>query len=160
MMSFEEIKNILVERTKNAHSCIEGLTLLLKSNTYQEILNTAKYDFVWTITKGILTAKDLLEWFDPDLLIQNNIYISGEHNINEVDTAYFLGTSIGNIYNTSKVYAFDNSIINAYDNSFICAYDNVEVNILGDKTLVNYTYNGKLYTEKDFNSTTKEIFDV
>lgn len=157
-MTFEEIKQELVKRTKNVHSCVDGLTLLLKSNTYQDILNTAKFDFVWTITKGILTAKDLEEWFDPDLLIQNNIYISGEHNVSKGTTAYFLGSSIGNVYDTSRVYAFDNSIINAYDNSFVCAYDNVEVNRLNDKVLVNYTYNGNIYTEADFNSTTKEIF--
>lgn len=138
MKTFEELKEELLTRAKNAGACQSGYAMGLRSNTKADLLKAITENWFWVLRNAkIIDAEYLEDNFTEEELSQAGIYTKNTH---EVRTASFACGS-------ATVKAYDSATVEAYDNSYV---EDCTGNIRpeSDYAIVKDYYSHKIYIKK------------
>lgn len=146
MKTFEELKQELLSRAKNAGACTEGYRMGLESETKSDLLKAITANWRWVLRTAKIVDADFLEDnFTEEELTEAGIYTKGEH---EVKTASFaFGNATVKAYGNATVEAFDSATVEAYGNSYIEDYTG-SIRPQSDYAIVKDYYNHKIYVKK------------
>ena len=113
MKTFEELKEELLTRAKNAGACQSGYAMGLRSNTKADLLKAITENWFWVLRDAkIIDAEYLEDNFTEEELSQAGIYTKNTH---EVRTSSFA-------YGSATVIAYDSATVTAYDSATVEAY--------------------------------------
>lgn len=138
MKTFEELKEELLTRAKNAGACQSGYAMGLRSNTKADPLKAITENWFWVLRNAkIIDAEYLEDNFTEEELSQAGIYTKNTH---EVRTASFACGS-------ATVKAYGSATVEAYDNSYV---EDCTGNIRpeSDYAIVKDYYSHKIYIKK------------
>lgn len=138
MKTFEELKEELLTRAKNAGACQSGYAMGLRSNTKADLLKAITENWFWVLRNAkIIDAEYLEDNFTEEELSQAGIYTKNTH---EVRTASFACGS-------ATVKAYGSATVKAYDNSYV---EDCTGNIRpeSDYAIVKDYYSYKIYIKK------------
>ena len=154
MKTFEELKEELLTRAKNADACQSGYAMGLRSNTKADLLKAITENWFWVLRDAkIIDAEYLEDNFTEEELSQAGIYTKNTH---EVRTASFAcGSATVKAYNSATVKAYGSATVEAYGSATVKAYENSYVedctgNIRpeSDYAIVKDYHNHKIYIKK------------
>ena len=153
MKTFEELKEDLLTRAKNAGACQRGYAMGLRSETKADLLIAITENWFWVFRdEKIVDAEYLEDNFTEEELLQAGIYIRGIH---KVKTSSFA-------FNSATVEAFGSATVEAFDSATVKAYDSATVEAFGSATVEAFdSATVKAYdsaTVKAFDSATVEAF--
>ena len=138
MKTFEELKEELLTRAKNAGACQSGYAMGLRSNTKADLLKAITENWFWVLRYAkIIDAEYLEDNFTEEELSQVGIYTKNTH---EVRTSSFA-------YDSATVEACDSATVKACGNSYV---EDCTGNIRpeSDYAIVKDYYNHKIYIKK------------
>ena len=135
MKTFEELKQELLSRAKNAGACTEGNRMGLESETKSDLLKAITANWYWVLRTAKIVDVDFLEDnFTEEELMEAGIYTKGEH---EVKTESFAcGSATVVAYDSATAEAFGNATVEACDNATVKAYGSATVEAYGSATVV------------------------
>ena len=146
MKTFEELKEELLTRAKNAGACQSGYAMGLRSNTKADLLKAITENWFWVLRNAkIIDAEYLEDNFTEEELSQAGIYTKNTH---EVRTASFAcGSATVKAYGSATVKAHGSATVKAYDNSYV---EDCTGNIRpeSDYAIVKDYYSYKIYIKK------------
>ena len=154
MKTFEELKEELLTRAKNADACQSGYAMGLRSNTKADLLKAITENWFWVLRDAKITDAEYLEDnFTEEELSQAGIYTKNTH---EVRTASFAcGSATVKACGSATVKACDSATVEAYGSATVEAYENSYVedctgNIRpeSDYAIVKDYHNHKIYIKK------------
>ena len=154
MKTFEELKEELLTRAKNAGACQSGYAMGLRSNTKADLLKAITENWFWVLRDAkIIDAEYLEDNFTEEELSQAGIYTKNTH---EVRTSSFAcGSATVKAYGSATVKACGSATVKAYDSATVEACGNSYVedctgNIRpeSDYAIVKDYYNHKIYIKK------------
>ena len=154
MKTFEELKEELLTRAKNAGACQLGYAMGLRSNTKADLLKAITENWFWVLRNAkIIDAEYLEDNFTEEELSQAGIYTKNTH---EVRTASFAcGSATVEAYGSATVKACGSATVKAYGSATVKAYDGATVEAYGSATVKAY---GSA-TVKAYDSATVEAYD-
>ena len=142
MKTFEELKEELLTRAKNADACQSGYAMGLRSNTKADLLKAITENWFWVLKDAkIIDAEYLEDNFAEEELSQAGIYTKNTH---EVRTASFAcgsatvkayGSATVKAYNSATVEAYNSATVEAYGSATVEAYDSATVEACGSATV-------------------------
>ena len=138
MKTFEELKEDLLTRAKNAGACQRGYAMGLRSETKADLLIAITENWFWVFRdEKIVDAEYLEDNFTEEELLQAGIYIRGIH---KVKTSSFA-------FNSATVEAFDSATVKAFGDSYVedCIGN---IRPQSDYAIVKDYYNHKIYIKK------------
>ena len=145
MKTFEELKEELLIRAKNAGACQAGYAMGLRSDTKSDLLKAITENWFWVLRSAkIVDAKYLEDNFTEEELSEAGIYTRNTH---VVSTASFAcGSATVEAYGSATVKAYDSATVKAYDSATVeaCgsatvkAYDSATVEAYGSATVEAY----------------------
>ena len=162
MKTFEDVKEELLQRAREAGACQKGYKMGLEANSKQELLKAITANWWWVLySVKIVDAKYLEENFTQDELNEAGIYTCGTHEIRTVSfacgsatvkaydsaTVKACGSATVKAYDSATVEAYDSATVEAYDNSYV---EDITGNIRpsGGFAIVKDYYNNKIYVKK------------
>lgn len=123
MKTFEELKEELLIRAKNAGACQAGYAMGLRSNTKSDLLKAITENWFWVLRSAkIVDAKYLEDNFTEEELSEAGIYIRNTHEVRTVSFA--CGSATVKAYDSATVEACDSATVEAYGSATVEAYDN------------------------------------
>ena len=129
MKAFEELKEDLLTRAKNAGACQRGYAMGLRSETKADLLMAITENWFWVFRdEKIVDAEYLEDNFTEEELLQAGIYIRGIH---KVKTSSFACDS-------ATVKAYDSATVKACGSATVKAYDSATVKACGSATVKAY----------------------
>ena len=137
MKTFEELKEELLTRAKNAGACQSGYAMGLRSNTKADLLKAITENWFWVLRNAkIIDAEYLEDNFTEEELSQAGIYTKNTH---EVRTASFAcGSATVEACGSATVKAYDSATVKAYDSATVEAYGSATVEAYGSATVKAY----------------------
>ena len=138
MKAFEELKEDLLTRAKNAGACQKGYVMGLRSETKADLLKAITENWFWVFRDTKIVNPEYLEDnFTEKELLQAGIYIRGIH---EAKASSFACGS-------ATVKAYDSATVEAYGNSYVedCIGN---IRPQSDYAIVKDYYNHKIYIKK------------
>ena len=137
MKTFEELKEELLTRAKNADACQPGYAMGLRSNTKADLLKAITKNWFWVLNDAkIVDVKYLEDNFTEEELSQAGIYTKNTH---EVRTASFAcGSATVNACGSATVKAYGSATVNAYDSATVNACGSATVKAYGSATVKAY----------------------
>ena len=145
MKTFEELKEELLTRAKNAGACQSGYAMGLRSNTKADLLKAITENWFWVLRNAkIIDAEYLEDNFTEEELSQAGIYTKNTH---EVRTASFAcgsatveayGSATVEACGSATVKACGSATVKAYDSATVKAYDSATVEAYGSATVEAY----------------------
>ena len=146
MKTFEELKEELLTRAKNADACQSGYAMGLRSNTKADLLKAITENWFWVLRDAkIIDAEYLEDNFTEEELSQAGIYTKNTH---EVRTASFAcGSATVEAYGSATVKAYDSATVTAYENSYVEDYTG-NIRPESDYAIVKDYHNHKIYIKK------------
>ena len=154
MKTFEELKEELLIRAKNAGACQLGYAMGLRSNTRADLLKAITDNWFWVLRDAkIVDARYLEDNFTEEELSNASIYTKKYH---EVRTASFAcGSATVKAYGSATVKACGSATVKAYDSATVKAYGNSYIeDYIGnirpesDYAIVKDYHNHKIYIKK------------
>ena len=146
MKTFEELKEELLTRAKNAGACQSGYAMGLRSNTKADLLKAITENWFWVLRDAkIIDAEYLEDNFTEEELSQAGIYTKNTH---EVRTSSFAcGSATVTACGSATVTACGSATVTAYENSYV---EDCTGNIRpeSDYAIVKDYYNHKIYIKK------------
>ena len=130
MKTFEELKEELLIRAKNAGACQAGYAMGLRSNTKSDLLKAITENWFWVLRSAkIVDAKYLEDNFTEEELSEAGIYIRNTHEVRTVS------------------FACGSATVKAYDNSYVedCTGN---VRPQSDYAIVKDYHSHKIYIKK------------
>ena len=153
MKTFEELKEELLIRAKNAGACQAGYAMGLRSNTKSDLLKAITENWFWVLRSAkIVDAKYLEDNFTEEELSEAGIYTRNTHEVRTVSFA--CGSATVKAYGSATVEAYDSATVEAYDSATVKAYDSATVKACGSATVK--AYGGA--TVKAYDSATVEAY--
>ena len=105
MKTFEEVKEELLRRAKEAGACTDGYRMGLEAKSKQELLKAITANWWWVLySVKIVDAKYLEENFTQDELNEAGIYTCGTHETRTVSFA--CGSATVEAYGSATVEAW------------------------------------------------------
>lgn len=122
MNQFEEIKNEILERAREARACSGQYKRAYQSENIETLCDVIKDNFWWCCRDDVLDG-ELIDNYG-EIFSENKIY----HNVS-VKNGFLLvsGNSTVKAYGNSTVEAYDRSTVEAYNKSTVDAHDNSTV---------------------------------
>lgn len=80
-MTFEEVRQEVLKLAKQANACDYGYEQAENAKSHGELIKLIKGYISWCIKHKVATAKNLKKWFGFEFLKENNIYITGAHEL-------------------------------------------------------------------------------
>ena len=155
MKTFEELKEELLTRAKNAGACQSGYAMGLRSNTKADLLKAITENWFWVLRDAkIIDAEYLEDNFTEEELSQAGIYTKNTH---EVRTSSFAcgsatvkayGSATVKAYGSATVEAYDSATVKAYGSATVEAYDSATVEAYGNSYVEDCT--GNIRPESDY----------
>ena len=137
MKTFEELKEELLIRAKNAGACQAGYAMGLRSNTKSDLLKAITENWFWVLRSAkIVDAKYLEDNFTEEELSEAGIYTRNTHEVRTVSFA--CGSAMVEAYGSAMVKAYDNATVKACDNATVKACDNATVEACDNATVEAY----------------------
>ena len=137
MKTFEDVKEELLQRAREAGACQNGYKMGLEANSKQELLKAITENWQWVLyIKKIVDAKYLEENFTQDELNEAGIYTCGTHEIRTVSFA--CGSATVEAYGSATVEAYGSATVKAYDSATVEAYGSATVKAYGSATVKAY----------------------
>ena len=145
MKTFEELKEDLLTRAKNAGACQRGYAMGLRSETKADLLIAITENWFWVFRdEKIVDAEYLEDNFTEEELLQAGIYIRGIHKVKT--SSFACGSATVKAYDSATVKAYDSATVKAYDSATVkaCgsatveAYDSATVEACGSATVEAY----------------------
>ena len=137
MKTFEELKEELLTRAKNAGACQSGYAMGLRSNTKADLLKAITENWFWVLRDAkIIDAEYLEDNFTEEELSQAGIYTKNTH---EVRTSSFAcGSATVEACGSATVKACGSATVEAYDSATVTAYDDATVEACDSATVTAY----------------------
>ena len=138
MKTFEELKEELLTRAKNAGACQSGYAMGLRSNTKADLLKAITENWFWVLRNAkIIDAEYLEDNFTEEELSQAGIYTKNTHEVRTASLAC----------GSATVEAYGSATVKAYDNSYV---EDCTGNIRpeSDYAIVKDYYSHKIYIKK------------
>ena len=137
MKTFEELKEELLTRAKNAGACQSGYAMGLRSNTKADLLKAITENWFWVLVEAkIVDAEYLEDNFTEEELSQAGIYTKNTH---KVRTASFAcGSATVEAYDGATVEAYGSATVEAYDSATVKAYGSATVEAYDSATVEAY----------------------
>ena len=162
MKTFEEIKEELLHRAKEAGACADGYRMGLEAENKADLLKTITENWWWVfVSAKIINAEYLENNFTEAELNEAGIYISGVHETSTV--AFACGSATVEAYGSATVKACDSATVKAYGSATVEAYGSATVKACDSATVKAYdSATVKAYgsaTVKAFGSATVKAFD-
>ena len=154
MKTFEELKEELLTRAKNAGACQSGYAMGLRSNTKADLLKAITENWFWVLRYAkIIDAEYLEDNFTEEELSQVGIYTKNTHEVRTSSFAYdsatveACGSATVKAYDSATVEACDSATVKACGNSYV---EDCTGNIRpeSDYAIVKDYYNHKIYIKK------------
>ena len=137
MKTFEELKEDLLTRAKNAGACQRGYAMGLRSETKADLLIAITENWFWVFrNEKIVDAEYLEDNFTEEELLQAGIYIRGIHKVKTSSFAF--GSATVKAYDSATVKAYDSATVEAYGSATVEAYDSATVKAYGSATVKAY----------------------
>ena len=134
MKTFEDVKEELLQRAREAGACQKGYKMGLEANSKQELLKAITANWRWVLYDvKIVNAKYLEENFTQDELNEAGIYTCGTHETRTVSFA--CGSATVKAYDSATVEAYDSATVKAYDSATVKAYDSATVKAYDSATV-------------------------
>ena len=143
MKTFEELKEELLIRAKNAGACQAGYAMGLRSDTKSDLLKAITENWFWVLRSAkIVDAKYLEDNFTEEELSEAGIYTRNTH---VVSTASFAcGSATVKACGSATVEAYGSATVKAYDSATVEACGSATVKACGSATVKAY---GNSYVE-------------
>ena len=137
MKAFEELKEDLLTRAKNAGACQKGYVMGLRSETKADLLKAITENWVWVfrVTK-IVDTEYLEDNFTEEELLQAGIYIRGIHKAKT--SSFACGSATVEAYESATVEAYGSATVKAYESATVEAYESATVEAYGSATVKAY----------------------
>ena len=134
MKTFEELKEELLTRAKNAGACQSGYAMGLRSNTKADLLKAITENWFWVLRDAkIVDAEYLEDNFTEEELSQAGIYTKNTHKV--ITASFACGSATVNAYGSATVNAYDSATVKAYDSATVKAYDSATVKAYDSATV-------------------------
>ena len=154
MKTFEELKEELLNRAKNANACQNGYKMGLDAKNKADLLKAITANWFWVLIDArIVDAIYLEENFTEEELSEAGIYTRKCHEVRTVSFA--CGSATVKAYGSATVEACGSATVEAYGMATVKAYDDSYVedrtdNIRpeSDYAIVKDYYNHKIYIRK------------
>ena len=137
MKTFEELKEELLNRAKNANACQNGYRMGLDAQNKADLLKAITANWFWVLRDAkIVDARYLEENFTEEELSEAGIYTQKYH---EVRTASFAcGSATVKAYGSATVKACGSATVKAYDSATVKACGSATVKACGSATVEAY----------------------
>ena len=153
MKAFEELKEDLLTRAKNAGACQRDYAMGLRSETKADLLIAITENWFWVFRdEKIVDAEYLEDNFTEEELLQAGIYIRGIHKVKTSSFAF--GSATVEAFGSATVEAYDSATVKAYDSATVEAFDSATVKAFGSATVEAYDS----ATVKAYDSATVKAF--
>ena len=134
MKTFEELKEDLLTRAKNAGACQRGYAMGLRSETKADLLIAITENWFWVFRdEKIVDAEYLEDNFTEEELLQAGIYIRGIHKVKTSSFAF--GSATVKAYGSATVEAFDSATVEAFGSATVKAFGSATVKAYGSATV-------------------------
>ena len=134
MKAFEELKEDLLTRAKNAGAYQRGYAMGLRSETKTDLLKAITENWFWVFRdKKIVDAEYLEDNFTEEELLQAGIYIRGIHKVKT--SSFACGSATVKAYDSATVEAYDSATVEAYGSATVEAYGSATVEAYGSATV-------------------------
>ena len=154
MKAFEELKEDLLTRAKNAGACQRGYAMGLRSETKADLLIAITENWFWVFRgEKMVDAEYLEDNFTEEELLQAGIYIRGIHKVKT--SSFACGSATVEAYGSATVKAFGSATVKAYDSATVKAYDSATVEAYDSATVKAYDS----ATVEAFGSATVKAYD-
>ena len=154
MKTFEELKEELLHRAKEAGACTAGYKMGLEANNKAALLKAITENWRWAfVSAKIINAEYLETNFTEDELNEAGIYTRGVHEARI--KAFACGSATVKAYDSATVKAYGSATVKAYDSATVEAYDSATVKACGSATVEAYDS----ATVKACGSATVEAYD-
>ena len=155
MKTFEELKEELLIRAKNAGACQAGYAMGLRSNTKSDLLKAITENWFWVLRSAkIVDAKYLEDNFTEEELSEAGIYTRNTHKVRTVSFA--CGSATVKAYGSATVEAYDSATVKAYDSATVEAYGSATVEAYDNSYVEDCTGNVRPQSDyaivKDYHS--------
>ena len=159
MRTFEELKQELLNRAKNAGACATGYKMGLESQSKPDLLKAITANWFWVLrTSRIIDAAFLEENFTEEELSEAGIYTKEHHEVSSASfacdsatveaygsaTVKACGSATVEACGSATVEACGSATVKAYDSATVEAYDSATVEAYGSATVEAY---GNSYVE-------------
>jgi hypothetical protein len=154
MKTFEELKEELLNRAKNANACQNGYKMGLDAKNKADLLKAITANWFWVLIDArIVDAIYLEENFTEEELSEAGIYTRKCHEVRTVSFA--CGSATVKAYDSATVKACDSATVEAYDSATVKAYDSATVEAYDSATVEAYDS----ATVKAYGSATVKAYD-
>lgn len=146
MKAFEELKEDLLTRAKNAGACQRDYAMGLRSETKADLLIAITENWFWVFRdEKIVDAEYLEDNFTEEELLQAGIYIRGIHKVKTSSFAF--GSATVEAFGSATVKAYDSATVKAFGNSYVedCIGN---IRPQSDYAIVKDYYSHKIYIKK------------
>ena len=134
MKTFEELKEELLIRAKNAGACQAGYAMGLRSNTKSDLLKAITENWFWVLRSAkIVDAKYLEDNFTEEELSEAGIYTRNTHEVRTVSFA--CGSATVEAYDSATVKACGSATVKACESATVEACESATVEAYGSATV-------------------------
>ena len=131
MKAFEELKEDLLTRAKNAGACQRGYAMRLRSETKADLLMAITENWFWVFRdEKIVDAEYLEDNFTEEELLQAGIYIRGIHKVKT--SSFACDSATVKACDSATVKAYDSATVKACGSATVKAYDSATVKAYGN----------------------------
>ena len=162
MKTFEELKEELLNRAKNANACQNGYKMGLDAKNKADLLKAITANWLWVLIDArIVDAIYLEENFTEEELSEAGIYTRKFHEVRTVSfvcgsaTVKACGSATVEACGSATVKAYDSATVKACGSATVKACDSATVKACGSATVKAY---GSA-TVKAYGSATVEAYD-
>ena len=142
MKTFEELKEELLNRAKNANACQNGYKMGLDAKNKADLLKAITANWFWVLIDArIVDAIYLEENFTEEELSEAGIYTRKCHEVRTVSfacgsaTVEACGSATVKAYDSATVKAYDSATVEACGSATVKAYDSATVKAYGSATV-------------------------
>ena len=134
MKTFEELKEELLHRAKEARACTAGYKMGLEANNKADLLKAITENWRWVfVSAKIINAEYLETNFTEDELNEAGIYTRGVHEARI--KAFACDSATVKAYDSATVEAYGSATVKAYDSATVKAYGSATVEAYGSATV-------------------------
>ena len=141
MERFEEFKDIILERAREAEACREQYGRAYRAEDFPQLMEVIRDNFRWAVEHSVIDG-DLIDTyrdeFNAGRIWHNENVTDGFLIATDRSTVKAYGSSTVEAYGSSTVEAYGSSTVEAYDRSTVKAYDSSTVKATDRSTVEAY----------------------
>ena len=145
MKTFEELKQLLLDRAKESGACEKGYKMGLMAQSKSDLLKAITANWFWVLRDAkIVDVRFLEENFTEEELTEAGIYTQKRHEVKTIAfacgsaTVKACGSATVKACGSATVKAYDSATVKAYGSATVEAYDSATVEACGSATVEAY----------------------